>query len=164
MARRQGPSDNEFREESEAHLALETDQLIAETSVSVAAVTPGYFATMRIRLAAGRDFNRLDLPDRDRVAIVNEAFVRALASTLPLVGSQIQFGRSALTVIGIVEDTPDTSLRKPANAFVYIPLTQTLGSEFAFGRLAILARARSGDATASSPTSAKPCGRSGTTS
>jgi ABC-type antimicrobial peptide transport system permease subunit len=90
-------------------------------------------------------------PDRDRVAIVNGAFVRALASTLPLVGSQIRFGRSALTVIGIAEDTPDTSLRKPATPFVYIPLTQTFGSEFAFGRLTILARPRSGDATALLP-------------
>src|SRR5688572_31696769 len=30
--------------------------------------------------------------------------------------------RSPLTVIGIVEDTPDSSLREPARPFVYVPL------------------------------------------
>jgi putative ABC transport system permease protein len=121
------------------------------TSVSVAAVTPGYFATMRNRLMAGRDFSRLDLPDRDRVTVVNEAFVRALASDLPLLGTQIQFGRSQLTVIGIAEDTPDTSLRQPARPFVYVPLAQTVGSQFVFARLTILARARTGDPAALIP-------------
>jgi putative ABC transport system permease protein len=121
-------------------------------SVSVAAVTPGYFATMRIRLTAGRDFSRLDVADRERVAIVNEAFVRVLASEPRLLGSQIQFGRSALTVIGIVGDTLDTSLRQPAHAFVYIPLAQTVGSQFAFARLTILARSRTGDLATLLPT------------
>jgi predicted permease len=121
------------------------------TSVSVAAVTPGYFATMRIRLMAGRDFTRLDLPDRDRVAVVNEALARTLAPGLSLVGEQIQFGRARLTVVGIVEDTPDTSLREPARGFVYVPLPQTIGSQFVFGRLTILARARRGDPAALIP-------------
>jgi predicted permease len=121
------------------------------TAVSVAAVTPGYFATMRIRLMAGRDFTRLDLPDRDRVAVVNEAFARSLASGLSLVGEQIQFARARLTVVGIVEDTPDTSLRERARAFVYVPLAQTIGSHFVFARLTILARARSGDPAALIP-------------
>ena len=103
---------------------------------------------MRNRLTAGRDFSRLDLPARDRVAIVNEAFVRALASAQPLVGARIQFGRLPLTVVGIVEDTPDTSLRQPASAFVYIPLAQSVGREFVFGHLTILARARGGDPAA----------------
>jgi predicted permease len=120
-------------------------------SVSVAAVTPGYFATMRIRLMAGRDFTRLDLPDRDRVAVANHALARTLAPGLSLVGEQIQFGRSRLTVVGIVEDTPDTSLREPARAFVYVPLPQMIGTEFVFGRLTILARARSGDPAALVP-------------
>ena len=115
-------------------------------SVSIAVVTPGYFTTMRMRLLAGRDFSRQDLPARDRVAVVNEAFVRALGANVPLVGAQIQFGRSPVTVIGVVEDTPDTSLRQPASPFVYVPLAQMAGSQFVFGRLSILARARGSDA------------------
>jgi predicted permease len=119
-------------------------------SVSVATVTPGYLATMRIRLLAGRDFSRADLPDRDRVAIVNQACVRALASQVTP-GTQIEFGRSRLTVIGIAEDTPDTSLREPAHAFVYVPIAQTVGNPFVFGRLTILVRAGNGNQAALVP-------------
>jgi predicted permease len=121
------------------------------TSVSVAAVTPAYFATMRVRRIAGRDFSRTDLPDRERVAIVNEALVRMLGSGPLHPGTQIDFGRSPLTVIGIVEDTPDTSLRQPARPFVYVPLAQMVGSQFVFGRLSILARARGVEARALVP-------------
>jgi ABC-type antimicrobial peptide transport system permease subunit len=45
-------------------------------------------------------------------------------------------------VVGIVRDLPDTSLRAPADTFVYVPMSQTVGSNFAFGRLTILARTR----------------------
>jgi putative ABC transport system permease protein len=121
------------------------------SSVAVAAVTPDYFDTMRIRIIAGRDFSRQDVADRERVAIVNEACVRALGSDMPLIGAQIQFDRARLTVTGIVADTPDTSLRRPARAFVYVPLAQTVGSHFVFGRLTIVTRVRSGDPAAFLP-------------
>jgi predicted permease len=108
-------------------------------SVSVAVVTPGYFPTMAIRLAAGRDFDRLDRPDRERVAIVNHALAQALGNDV--VGERLQFGRSQVTVVGVVGDTPDTSLRERARPFVYVPLAQMVGSNFVFSRLTILARA-----------------------
>ncbi|HEU4937429.1 MAG TPA: ABC transporter permease [Vicinamibacterales bacterium] len=112
------------------------------SSVSIAAVTPGYFATVGTRLLAGRDFRRGDSNGSERVAIVNDTLRRQLARDQPLVGARINFGRYPLTVIGIAEDTPDTSPRQPARPFVYIPLNQSIGSSFAFGRLTILARTR----------------------
>jgi predicted permease len=121
-------------------------------SVTVAAVTPGYFATIGATLAAGRDFGRLDTDGRERVAIVNEAFRRRIAPGHALVGAQIQFGRHQLTVIAIANDLPDTSLRQPGKAFVYLPLAQVLGTEFAFGRLTILARTRGRDSVSFVPT------------
>ena len=111
-------------------------------SVGVATVTPGYFATMGTRLLAGRDFGRADSTGAERVAIVNEALRRRLAPDQPLVGARITFDRYPLTVIGIAEDTPDASPREPARPFVYIPLDQSIGSSFGFGRLTILARTR----------------------
>jgi len=117
-------------------------------SVSVAAVTPGYFATIGTRLLIGRDFGRGDSYGAERVAIVNDALRRQIAQGHTLVGAQIKFGRYPLTVIGIAEDTPDTSPRQPAHPLVYIPLDQSIGSSFAFGRLTILARtARANPAT-----------------
>jgi predicted permease len=120
-------------------------------SVGIAAVTPGYFATIGARLTAGRDFGRADADGRDRVAIVNETLRRRLAGGQPLVGARIRFGRNTLTVTGTVADVRDTSLRQPARAFVYVPLAQVLGTEFAFGRLTILARTRSTDSVSLVP-------------
>jgi predicted permease len=110
--------------------------------VSVAAVTPGYFGTIGTRLLIGRDFDRGDSEGGERVAIVNDAFRRRIASSGSLVGARITFGRYPLTVVGVAEDTPDRSPRQPAGPFVYIPLEQSIGSSFAFGRLTILARTR----------------------
>ena len=112
------------------------------SSVSVAAVTPGYFATVGTSLLAGRDFGRGDSKGSERVAIVNDALRRQVAPNAPLVGTRINFDRFPLTVIGIAEDTPDASPRQPARPMVYIPLDQSIGSSFAFGRLTILARAQ----------------------
>ena len=95
---------------------------------------------------------------------MNEAFLRALGSEPPVVGTQIQFGRFPLTVIGIVEDTPDTSLRQPAHPFVYVPLAQTLGGSFVFGRLRILVRTAAATPRRSSLPCVTPFGGSATTS
>jgi putative ABC transport system permease protein len=113
-----------------------------EGSVSVAVVSPGYFATIGTRLLAGRDFGREDSTGSERVAIVNEALRRQIAPGQALVGARINFDRYPLTVIGIAEDTPDTSPRRPARPFVYIPLDQSVGSSFGFGRLTILVRSQ----------------------
>jgi predicted permease len=113
--------------------------------VSVAAVTPGYFGTIGTRLFAGRDFTRADSKGSERVAIVNDAFRRRIASDQTLVGARINFGRYPLTVVGVAEDTPDRSPRQPASPFVFIPLEQSIGSSFAFGRLMVLARTQHGN-------------------
>ncbi|MGH9309404.1 MAG: FtsX-like permease family protein, partial [Vicinamibacterales bacterium] len=111
----------------------------------VALVTPSYFATMGTRLLAGRDFGREDSYGGERVAIVNDALRRQIAPGQELVGARITYGRYPLTVIGIAEDTPDTSPRQPARPFLYIPLDQSIGTGFVHGRLTILARTQGAD-------------------
>ncbi len=119
--------------------------------VSVATVSPGYFETIGTRLLSGRDFGSADIASHDRVAIVNDALRRQLAPHRALVGARITFNRSLLTVIGVVEDTPDRSLRDPARPFVYMPLAQMTGSNFAFGRVTLVARSRGADPAALVP-------------
>jgi predicted permease len=53
-------------------------------------VTPGYFATLRIPLLAGRDFTTLDSPASPRVAIVNETFARKIFGGANPVGRHFQ--------------------------------------------------------------------------
>jgi len=66
--------------------------------------TPGYFATLKIPISAGRDFTQSDQPDSEPVAIVNEAFVRKYLSGKNPIGMQF-FGRPA-TVIGVAASIP----------------------------------------------------------
>jgi predicted permease len=113
-----------------------------ELFVTLAAVTPAYFTTIGATLTTGREFDRRDVAGRQRVAMVNETLRRTLAGDRNIVGALLQFGQLQLTVVGIVRDLPDTSLRAPAETFVYVPMSQTVGSNFAFGRLTILARTR----------------------
>lgn len=104
--------------------------------VFVRVVTPGYFATLGIPLAAGRDFDDLD---RDGVAVVNraaaarfwaeaagaEAEDRALGD---VVGRSFQLGDEPapwldgrVTVQGVVGDVR-IELEQPARPMVYLPL------------------------------------------
>jgi predicted permease len=109
------------------------------TSVSVAFVTPGYFHTLRTRLTGGRDFTGSDQTGAERVAIVNEVLRGALDAD-PAIGKQIQFGRDIVTVVGVVEDVPNTSLREAARPVVYLPVAQMPGTNFVIGRLKLVAR------------------------
>ena len=96
-------------------------------------VTPGYFATMKMALAAGRDFTDADRDDAPSVVIVNETAARQwwpgqdpLGKTLlqhddgPRAGEK---GRT-LTVIAVARDSKYRSLNEPPRAFVYVPVQQ----------------------------------------
>lgn len=92
--------------------------------------SPGYLATMRIPLIAGRDFNRTDLKNAPRVAIVNEAFARKFFSSLDPVGRIIRVGvdngrpKPPVEVVGIVADAKYMSLREAMPPTVFMPLMQ----------------------------------------
>jgi predicted lysophospholipase L1 biosynthesis ABC-type transport system permease subunit len=118
----------------------------AGVDVSVAAVTPDYFDTIQTRLVVGREFSSDDVEGGDRVAIVNETLWRALERAPPRVGDQLAFGQQRQRVVGVARAFPDTSLREPARPVVYVPLAQTVGGSFAWGRLTVLARAAAGEA------------------
>ncbi|HVW05028.1 MAG TPA: ABC transporter permease [Vicinamibacterales bacterium] len=111
----------------------------------VATVTPRYFTTIGTRLLTGRDFQATDVDGAERVAIVNDALRRALAPRRALIGDRLTFGKVQLTIVGVVEDTPTTSLREPTQPFVFIPLSQVAGTPFAWGRLVLLVRTQGVD-------------------
>jgi len=92
--------------------------------------TPGYLATMRMPLIAGRDFTRADAKNAPRVAIVNEAFARRFFSLLDPVGRIIRVGvynrrpKPSVEVVGIVGDAKYMSLREAMPPTVFMPLEQ----------------------------------------
>jgi predicted permease len=92
-------------------------------------VTPGYFATMGVRLAAGRAFDDFDgRSDSLGVAIVNETFVRThMSDGKNPVGRRISSGGDPaiwLTVIGVTHDVKHYALDEPMRPGVYVPFSQ----------------------------------------
>jgi predicted permease len=105
-------------------------------------VEPGYFATMRIPLLAGRDFTPADRADGEAVAIIGEATAKRLWPGQPAVGRQIVVYQPLVelqssgstnapmrtrtrTIIGVARDVKYASLADaPAPQFLYVPLTQ----------------------------------------
>ncbi len=94
-------------------------------------VSPGYFETMRIGLARGRDFSAQDGPGSSRVMIVNRTLAaRAWPGENPL-GKRMACcelnpdGTPLLKeVIGVVDDVRSAGLGEDAGPEFYLPVTQ----------------------------------------
>jgi putative ABC transport system permease protein len=93
------------------------------------AVSDGYFATLRIPVLAGRDFDSRDTPKSARVAIVNEALAQKFFGTPAALGRRFQkeegSGWSApIEIVGIVGTTKYRSLRDSAQPIMYFARAQ----------------------------------------
>jgi putative ABC transport system permease protein len=96
--------------------------------ISGYSVTPGYLETMGTSVITGRGIERLDGPEAEPVALVNESFVRTqLAGSEPLgmILRQVEGDAEiAVRVVGVVEDVVQTSADQGPQAAVYVPYTQ----------------------------------------
>ena len=96
-------------------------------------IAPGYFETMGIPLAAGRDVAAADRESTPRVAIVNQALARLLPGGGPGLGQPITHGnRSGIEVVGVVGDARFASLREPAPPTLYLPYRQSSQNRMTF--------------------------------
>ena len=92
--------------------------------------SPGWFATFRTPLVAGRDMTDRDRAGTPRVAIVNEAFARKFAGGgSPIGRTMTLYPRTAMTlgpieIVGVVQDAVYASLRGQAPPAFYLPLAQ----------------------------------------
>jgi len=90
-------------------------------------VSAGYFETLGSSLAAGRFFDARDVAGQQSVAIVNEAFVRKWFPNESPIGKRVEFlwGTTGLqTIVGVVADVREGSLRQPGQPAMYVPLDQ----------------------------------------
>jgi len=82
------------------------DRELARVLAETAAVTPGYFKTLRIGLVAGRLFDDRDREGRPRVAIVSETLARLCWPGKSALGQGIAIGSNPFAhVVGIVRDS-----------------------------------------------------------
>jgi ABC-type antimicrobial peptide transport system permease subunit len=90
-------------------------------------VTPGYFATMRIPLVAGRLFDARDNAETEPVAVVSEALSRRLWNTADGTGRRLRRAGDEpgawLTVIGVVGEVRKT-YTDSLHPDVYLPFEQ----------------------------------------
>ncbi|MDQ3070520.1 MAG: ABC transporter permease [Acidobacteriota bacterium] len=74
----------------------------------VHAVSPGYFATLGMRVIAGATFTGNERADGPRVAIVSESGARRLFPSRPAVGQKFRLGNATgpeAEIVGVIADT-----------------------------------------------------------
>ena len=98
-------------------------------------VSAGYTRTLGIRLAAGRLFTDGDVESAQRVALVNERFVRTRIPDCPPLGQVVKLWRlkdppfnlanHSFQIVGVVHDTPNAGLSEPTMPEIYVPFSVT---------------------------------------
>jgi putative ABC transport system permease protein len=103
-------------------------------------VAPGYFATVGVRLLAGRDFSADDIADRAGVTIVSRGFAQRFWGRTHVLGERLttkfppsdafwipKAFRGPLTVVGVVSDVREDGIAGPADDLhrqFYLPYAQ----------------------------------------
>jgi hypothetical protein len=93
-------------------------------------VSPGYFKATGTSLLQGRDFGPDDRQGTLPVAIINKAFVNRYLKGRNPIGLQFSAGypepdlRNELTVVGVVDDVRQKTVKDAAEPAFYSPLTQ----------------------------------------
>jgi predicted permease len=100
-------------------------------------VSPGFFATMGIRVIQGRDFDDRDqrvAPDGNvmvvpRIAIANRTFVEQYLAGRPALGARVGFGRdpgtpTPIEIVGVVADAAYTNVRDDVQPQLFFPFLE----------------------------------------
>jgi len=112
-------------------------------------VTPGYFTALKIPLIAGRLFDRGDIKQAPRVAIVNEMLARRFFPDQDALGKRLKIGRAEgagplITIVGVARDVRQIDIESAPRPQIYTPNTQV-----GFGDMQVVIRAsRDLDSTA----------------
>jgi len=93
-------------------------------TVSMALVSPDYFAAMRIPLVEGRDFTTGDDRGTELVAIVNQAFATRYFHGRSPLGQKVWVGEKQLRVVGLARDSKYFSPAEPNRPFFYLAFAQ----------------------------------------
>jgi len=90
-------------------------------------VTPGYLSLFRIPVLRGRDFTENDKAGAPNVVLINEALARKCWPNEDPIGQQIRDGNEVggiEMIIGIVADSHNSGLGRPADPMMMIPIAQ----------------------------------------
>ena len=100
--------------------------------VDYSTITPGFFATLRVRILRGSDFDSSDLREGARTIIVNKAAADqywpgadAVGKRIRAAGSSPADSRPWFTVRGVVADVRQRGLRDQPRPTIYFPINAT---------------------------------------
>ena len=117
----------------------DTRPMMERPSTNVRFVNPGYFATLRIPIREGRDFEEADRSRK--VAIISAGLAQRLWSGQNPIGRKLDNGDYLMEVVGVTPDVRSTSLDHDPVNMLYIPY-------FAVGRTCQFAAGAYGDGSA----------------
>ena len=98
--------------------------------ISTRTISPLYFSAMGIPLIAGRIFSDADQTGAPDVAIINEYLARQLFPDRSPLGRMLPSNAPAVTVVGVVRDTPQRSYERPPEGEIYRPIRQSIFGAF----------------------------------
>ena len=90
-------------------------------------VTPGYLSLFRVPVLRGRDFTENDKAGAPSVVLINEALARKCWPNEDPIGQHIRDGNEVggvESIIGIVADSHNSGLGRPADPMMIIPIAQ----------------------------------------
>jgi predicted permease len=93
------------------------------------AVSPGYCATLGLKLLAGREFLPSDLGNSNKVGIVNQKWAQKYFKGRNAVGRHFGFGgnpgtKTDIEIVGVVEDAKYNNMRDELSAQNFVPFDQ----------------------------------------
>ena len=90
------------------------------------AVTENYFATMEIPVKEGRAIDANDVAGANPVAVVSESMAKKFWPTESAIGKRIGYPWPSpwITIVGVVPDVRQDSLRDTLNTSIYVPWQQ----------------------------------------
>jgi len=109
-------------------LVARTDAMVRDARFTW--VSPGFFATLRTPMLAGRDFTANDSRTSPKVAIVNEIFAQMFFPGADPIGKAFRtlrepdYPEAQYEVIGLIKNTRYFALQEAEPAMVYVPITQ----------------------------------------
>jgi predicted permease len=96
-----------------------------------ASAGPGYFKTMATPLVQGREFTEQDQEKSEKVAVVNETFVRRMLpevqTSAEAVGRRFSFQSASgpfIRIVGVAKDGKYFNIAEDPRPFVWTPITQ----------------------------------------
>jgi predicted permease len=97
---------------------------LEDRTASFDQVGPGYFRILGTPLLAGREFDERDTTDRPPVVVINETLATAYFGTRNPLGKYLQNGGDRYTIVGVVKDNRQQTLKGRTERRFYLALLQ----------------------------------------